>query len=83
VYGVACQQKAVPDFALANSVLPSSEQAKTFEPTTYFIDGRRGYDVQYLTENEMLADISKQYERHLSLSLNADAALLQHAPAHR
>ncbi|AZP13685.1 BCCT family transporter [Undibacterium parvum] len=83
VYGVACQQKAVPDFALANSVLPSSEQAKTFEPTTYFTDGRRGYDVQYLTENEMLADILKQYERHLSLSLNADAALLQHAPAHR
>jgi choline/glycine/proline betaine transport protein len=31
----------------------------------------------------MLADILKQYERHLSLSLNADAALLQHAPAHR
>ncbi|MGL4995094.1 MAG: BCCT family transporter [Deefgea sp.] len=83
VYGVACQEKVVPEFALANSALPTSEQAKTFEPTTYFTDGRKGYDVQYLTENEMLADILKQYERHLSLSLNADAALLQHAPSHR
>lgn len=83
VYGVACTQSAVPDFALANAALPTSEQAQTFEPTTYFTDGRKGYDVQYLTENEMLADILKQYERHLSVSLNADAALLQHAPSHR
>ncbi|QKJ66185.1 BCCT family transporter [Deefgea piscis] len=83
VYGVACTQKLVPDFALANTALPTSEQAETFEPTTYFTDGRKGYDVQSLVESEVLADILKQYERHLSLSLNADASLLQHAPSHR
>nr|WP_314900377.1 BCCT family transporter [uncultured Deefgea sp.] len=83
VYGVKCTQQAVPDFALANEALPLSSQPVTFEPTTYFVDGRKGYDIQYFTEEEMLADILKQYERHLSLSLNADAALLQHAPSHR
>ncbi|PRC95220.1 BCCT family transporter [Solimicrobium silvestre] len=83
VYGVRCVAKEIPAFALNNDALPASSNAQTYEPTTYFADGRKGYDIQYFSEEELLADILKQYERHLSLSMNAQAQLLQQAPSHQ
>lgn len=50
----------------------------TFEPQTYFGDGRRGYDVQYMTREELIADILKQYERYLSLLAHVGQELMAH-----
>ena len=32
----------------------------TYEPYTYFFDGRVGYDVQYMDQDELIADMLKQ-----------------------
>jgi len=83
IYGVRCSARPIPPFALHNASLPASEREYTYEPTTFFADGRTGYDVQYLTENEMLADILRQYERHLSLAQNPATHLYTATPEHR
>ena len=49
---------------------------------TYFADGRAGYDIQYLTRNEISADVLRQYERYLSLLQNDSTELLSTAPEH-
>ena len=50
----------------------------TYEPYTYFFDGRTGYDVQYMNSQELIADILKQYERYLSLLADVGQELMSH-----
>ena len=83
IYGVRACERRLPAFALHNASLPASQRESTWEPLTFFADGRPGYDVQYLTETEMLADILRQYERHLSLAQDAAAHLYTSTPEHR
>ena len=37
-------------------------------PKTYFGDNRLGYNIEYFTQREIIADVLKQYERFLELS---------------
>ena len=83
VYGVRCVGKKIAPFVAINANLNLSESEQTYEPITFFVDGRKGYDIQYLSEQELFADILRQYERHLNLSMNVDAQLLQQAPSHQ
>lgn len=66
--------------AMERQMVMSGENARalTFEPQTYFGDGRRGYDVQYMTREELIADILKQYERYLSLLAHVGQELMAH-----
>ncbi|WP_258040094.1 hypothetical protein [Aeromonas sp. ASNIH8] len=57
-------------------------EARIFEPITYFADGRAGYDIQYLTRDELSADVLRQYERYLVLSQDEGQDLLSSAPEH-
>ena len=50
----------------------------TYQPMTYFFDGRTGYDVQYMTRNELIADILRQYERYLTLLDDVGQELMAH-----
>ena len=52
------------------------------EPITFFADGREGYDIQYLRQEELIADILRNYERYLSVSADKRTALLNRAPGH-
>lgn len=36
-------------------------------PVTYYSDGRTGNDIQYLTRDEIIADVLREYERYLSI----------------
>ena len=36
--------------------LPHIQHSTTYEPYTYFFDGRVGYDVQYMNKEELIAD---------------------------
>lgn len=47
-------------------------------PTTYFSDGRIGYDVGYMSQNELIADMLKHYERYLSLLGDVGQDLMAH-----
>lgn len=64
----------------ARQMILSGDNARelTVEPQTYFGDGRRGYDVQYMTREELIADILKQYERYLSLLAHVGQELMAH-----
>ncbi|MGE6238496.1 transporter, partial [Aeromonas media] len=57
-------------------------EARIFEPITFFADGRAGYDIQYLTRDELSADVLRQYERYLVLSQDQGQDLLSGAPEH-
>jgi choline/glycine/proline betaine transport protein len=82
VYGVRPLKQPVPAFALRDASLPMSSRPHHYVPITFFEDGRQGYDVQYMIQQELIADVLKQYERYLSLVHNKDTHLLNSAPGH-
>jgi choline/glycine/proline betaine transport protein len=79
VYGVRSTPRAWPTFMARDE---RATQEQVYEPIVYFEDGRQGYDIQYLRQEEIIADILRQYERYLSLSASRDTRLLNRAPGH-
>lgn len=82
IYGVRCNARPVASFALRDAHLPASERQYTYEPVTFFADGRRGYDIEYMRTEELIADVLKQYERYLSLSQSQNTHLINTTPEH-
>ncbi|WP_174769979.1 BCCT family transporter [Paraburkholderia hayleyella] len=81
VYGVRPVRKTLPAFLVRNAADPEA-QGHIHEPVTFFEDGREGYDIQYLRQEEVIADILRQYERYLSLNADQRTHLLSRAPGH-
>lgn len=79
VYSVQCLGKPLPAF------LPASrgDADMQYLAQTGFADGREGYDIRYLRQSEIIADVLKQYERYLSLQLQQRGQLLSSAPGHQ
>ncbi|WP_143533181.1 BCCT family transporter [Rodentibacter caecimuris] len=67
MYGIKSVGYKVSEQLLDDENLPHLQHSMTYQPMTYFFDGRSGYDVQYMTHNELIVDILKQYERYLGL----------------
>lgn len=78
IYGIKSVRREVSDQLINDENLPHIQHANTYEPITYFFDGRAGYDVQYMTKNELIADILKQYERYLGLLDDVGQELMSH-----
>lgn len=70
LYGIECQSRELSDLVVEDSNVPNIEESKIYEPITYFFDGRQGYDVQYMTKDELIADVLKQYERFMNLAMD-------------
>lgn len=68
VYGVRAQPKTVSDYLVEEKNAPHIETNRIFIPVTNFGDDRPGYDIQYFTQQEIISDVMKQYERFLSLT---------------
>lgn len=80
IYGVMIQRTDTALSMQEEQSVPSMQHEQVFEPVTYFGDGRIGYDVQYMTTEELIADVLKQYQRYLVL-LNSEAnELMVQAP---
>ena len=82
VYGVELQCR--PD-AVFNPVAAAYRGASDDDhclPVTYFADGRAGYDIRYMTRDEVIADVLRQFERYLELTRQAGTELLTSAPEH-
>ncbi len=79
-YGIRIQKRKAATALIEDDNLPNMKHNKTYEPICYFSDGREGYDVQYMREEELITDIIKQYERYLSLIDNKDHHLMTQAP---
>ncbi|MCE3038484.1 BCCT family transporter [Helicobacter anatolicus] len=67
LYGVEVVKRRVSDVLLEDEKLPNLSKKYVFEPITFFGDSRMGYDIQYMTKEEVIVDILKQYELYLSL----------------
>lgn len=80
IYGIGITCHEASDTVVADAHIPTAQHQKTYIPTTYFGDGRSGYDVQYMTRNELIADVLKQYQRYLTLINSGDHELMTHAP---
>ncbi len=67
MYGIRSVGREVSEQLINDDNLPHIQNSTTYEPITYFFDGREGYDVQYMNKDELIADMLKHYERYLSL----------------
>lgn len=82
VYGVRIESRPAPAFNPLAAAQSGDGDDPLFEPMTYFEDGRAGYDIQYLTRQEVIADVLRQYERYLQLAQVSGTQLLHSAPGH-
>ena len=80
MYGIRSVGHQVSEQLINDEHLPHIQNETTYEPLSYFFDGRNGYDVQYMTHNEIIADILKHYERYLSLLRDVGQELMSHEP---
>ncbi|MBF0750855.1 MULTISPECIES: BCCT family transporter [unclassified Pasteurella] len=78
MYGIKSVGREVSEQLINDENLPHIQYSTTYEPYTYFFDGRIGYDVQYMDQNELIADMLKQYERYLSLLDDVGQELMAH-----
>lgn len=67
-YGVKTHSKVISEFLVDEINLPGIEKNSTFIPVTYFGDNRPGYNIEYFSQREIIADALKQYERFIELS---------------
>ncbi|MEJ5961425.1 BCCT family transporter [Pedobacter immunditicola] len=67
-YGVRTQSKLISDFLVNEDNLPGIDVNQTYIPKTYFGDNRLGYNIEYFSKREIIADALKQYERFIELS---------------
>ncbi|WP_044469708.1 BCCT family transporter [Mannheimia massilioguelmaensis] len=70
LYGVECQSRELSDLVITDEHVPNMDESQVYEPITYFFDGRQGYDVQYMTKDELITDVLKQYERFMNLAMD-------------
>ena len=82
-YGVRIESRAAPAFNPLAAAQSNDVTSQFCEVVTFFADGRAGYDIQYLTRDEISADVLRQYERYLDLIQNEQTDLLNSAPEHR
>ena len=78
MYGVKSVGREVSTQLINDDNLPHIQHSMTYEPYTYFFDGRVGYDVQYMDQDELIADMWKHYERYLSLLDDVGQELMAH-----
>lgn len=76
IYGIESTPRELSDLVLGDDNLPNLEANTIYEPITYFLDGREGYDVQYMTKEELIADVLKQYERFINLAMDNTHSLM-------
>lgn len=78
MYGIRSVSSEVAESLLKDEHLPHLQNAEIYRPITYFFDGRLGYEVHYMTKNEVISDILKHYERYLSLMGDVGQQIMAH-----
>ncbi|UNU73802.1 BCCT family transporter [Moraxella nasovis] len=77
-YGIRSVRREIAEQMVHDSNLPHIQETVSYEPLTYFFDGRTGYEVHYMTHNELISDILKHYERYLSLMTDVGQDVMSH-----
>lgn len=66
-YGVVAEPQTISEYMIEEENTPNVDIETPYIPITYFNDGRKGNDIQYMTKDEIIADVLREYERFISL----------------
>lgn len=77
-YGIRSVRQQIDENLVRDDSLPHIQHNETYQPMTYFFDGRTGYEVHYMTHNELISDILKHYERYLTLMSDVGQDIMAH-----
>ncbi len=66
-YGVIGEKQSLSDYIQEKENIPDINSDIAYIPVTYFNDGRRGNDIQYMKTQEIIADVLREYERFISI----------------
>ncbi|MCR5248583.1 MAG: BCCT family transporter [Paludibacteraceae bacterium] len=75
-YGVVAEKRTVSDYLIEEDNIPDVETGYQYVPVTYFSDGRAGNDIQYLSRDEIIADVLREYERYLSIISDDEKSMI-------
>lgn len=75
-YGVIAQPQTISETLINELNTPNIDSETIFLPITYFGDHRKGYDIQYLSKDEIISDVLREYERFLNLGSDGTNDLL-------
>lgn len=77
-YGIRSVRQQIDENLVRDDSLPHIQTTQSYQPITYFFDGRTGYEVHYMTHNELISDILKHYERYLTLMSDVGQDIMAH-----
>lgn len=66
-YGVVAEPQSISGYLIEDDNTPGVDMGETYIPITFFNDGRKGNDIQYMTKDEVIIDVLREYERFISL----------------
>ena len=66
-YGVLAESQVLSEYLIEDDNTPDIDIEKSYIPVTYYNDGRKGHSVQYMSKDELIADVLREYERFISL----------------
>ncbi len=75
-YGVAAEKRSISDYLIEDDNTPDVDKTVQYIPVTYYSDGRTGNDIQYLSKDEIIADVLREYERYLSIIADDDKSMI-------
>lgn len=75
-YGVTTEVQKISEYLIDEDNTPDINSKKHYIPVTYYSDGRAGNDIQYLSKDEIIADVLREYERYISVVADEDKAMV-------
>lgn len=75
-YGVLAERRDISDYLLDEDNTPDVNASQQYIPLTYYSDGRTGNNIQYLSREEIIADVLREYERYISIIADDSKALM-------
>ncbi len=75
-YGVVAEKRTISDYLVEDDNTPDVETGVQYIPVTYYSDGRSGNDIQYLSRDEIISDVLREYERYLSIIADDDKSMI-------
>lgn len=66
-YGVTTEKQHISVYLLNEDNTPDVDNGVQYVPVTYYTDGRTGNDIQYLSQQEIIADVLREYDRYINI----------------
>ena len=75
-YGVTTEKKVLSDYLIDEDNTPDVDNGTQYVPVTYYSDGRTGNDIQYLSKEEIIADVLREYDRYINIVADQRNAMM-------